>query len=206
MLCHLPDECMKYGPLDSFSAWKYENALAAIKRSVQGAPSQPLVTAVNRLTLQPYYMSRGYIYQPKTVPGLLKKNSADQFEVIELAKFVLKQNEVDCYFGVEASGARRHAVYKFHVAEREASSGRVDVLAYRRDRPSTSFYTLNIPDNRTFPRQTISIESSDLGVYSIGACHPDWALIRIPYGLIKYKYIVHKSYNHDPYTVAYRMI
>jgi hypothetical protein len=204
MLIHLPGECMRHGPLDSFSCWKYENTLASIKRSVHGATCQPLVTAVNRLKVAPYYISHGYIYKPESVPGLKKPNSVGQFETIELANFVLKQNDTDCFFGVKA-GCRlqcRDLVYKFHVAEREAS-GEVVVLGYCHVQ-SQNFYNVVFPDRRIgHEDELLTVDSSDIGIHSIGSCAHSFGLIRFRHEDIKYKYIVHKS---GAYTVAYRMI
>ncbi|XP_071641572.1 uncharacterized protein [Temnothorax longispinosus] len=103
-LIHLAEECRQHGVLDNFSAYKFENHLGLIKRSLR-CPYQPLQQIANR-------DSEGYGNLRKTTNKILDRQEillskrregqaeipGDHYSKIKTRNITLAVNEADCCF------------------------------------------------------------------------------------------------------------
>jgi hypothetical protein len=217
MLGHLAADVMKHGPVDRYSCFKYENALAALKRTVRSRKA-PLASALTTLKVQPYFISRGLKYEPKVVPGLKNpmqstgSNVNIQYSTIELAKFTLKATIKDCHFGVRDAPRK---VIKFIRAERD--HGEIVVYGQEFLGSEVSFElqcnpTAASQDYNSASPDRYPIDTRDVGIIRISRRSD--VVIRINWERIKYKYVVlHPVSRALPQGVpvptkriAYRMI
>ncbi|XP_031338854.1 uncharacterized protein LOC116172972 [Photinus pyralis] len=68
MLCHLHEDCSKYGPLDEFSAFPYENFLGKLKYFVK-SPKKPLQQLCRRIQ-ELQFLSNSFKNNDQVVPTL----------------------------------------------------------------------------------------------------------------------------------------
>lgn len=93
-LIHLSEDVKRFGPLDSFSAFKFENELGKLKKLIR-TPNKPLQQIVQRvlekgLTLKSNKkIHRQYIQLHDEGPILQIHVNMHQYKVIKLAKFTI---------------------------------------------------------------------------------------------------------------------
>ena len=100
-LVHLADDVKKFGPLDTFSAFPFENFLGKLKKMLR-SPKHPLSQVVRRLSEQRFPMESG---QPNIENVLKKKHTNgpatlaysmyNQYKEIHLNSFVLTTSNGD---------------------------------------------------------------------------------------------------------------
>ena len=57
VMLHLPDECIKHGPLDSFSCWRFENTLKSLKKRCRNFKT-PLGALATQLSQKSTFISK----------------------------------------------------------------------------------------------------------------------------------------------------
>lgn len=122
-LIHIHDDVNKFGPLDNFSAWPFENFMHGLKNMVRKA-EKPLCQLYNRLT------EKGLIFPNENVPKqsaipivcrktgtLLPFNCTNAHERIQFKQFVLTNREPNncCLLKDKAIVLIEHIGYKNEV-------------------------------------------------------------------------------------------
>ena len=100
-LVHLPDDVKKYGPLDKFSCFKYENYLRFLKQKVHSS-YLPLQQVINRVLEQDVCLG----HLADSANSLVKSQSSKKS--VHFSTFTLKLNSKDCFFL-----SKDKEVYKF---------------------------------------------------------------------------------------------
>ena len=120
-LTHLPAECKANGPLDSFSCFKYENALKSIKSRCR-SHSAPLLSLATQLQFQSNLVSNSQKPVGAQVEGAAKASQSDnaltrtlvpvgqQFRYVRCKNFKLSDYAPNCYF----SPKNKAQVYEIH--------------------------------------------------------------------------------------------
>lgn len=99
-LCHLTDDVEKYGPIDGFSAFPFENYLGSLKRLLR-KPNCALIQVINRIYEQKHSKSeKKKIKYPYTMlqhsDGPLHNNvSCRQFRALYLETFCVRLNSAN---------------------------------------------------------------------------------------------------------------
>ena len=109
-LLHLPNECVKHGPLDSFSCFKYENTLKTLKSRIRSF-RYPLESLTNQLHHQSNFVSKKTRNVLEAEPLTLLSNAFNDnldedynfiagkhYKSISYKNFKLTVNKPDCYF------------------------------------------------------------------------------------------------------------
>ncbi|KAJ8953340.1 hypothetical protein NQ314_007371 [Rhamnusium bicolor] len=103
-LLHLSDDIFRYGKLDDFSAFPFENYMSQLKKMLRKS-EKPLQQIVNRISEGSFVkkvssnskLSVQLLQQHFEGPLLQNSNSVTQYKVIKSEKYVLKTNEPDCF-------------------------------------------------------------------------------------------------------------
>ena len=106
-LTHLAADCRRFGPLDYFSGFKYENMNGRLKRFCRSYKN-PLVNVAHTLQYSSCYQSRARRNLPRNrkYPYVdngkraHERTDSEGFEILHLPYFRLKLEEPDCYFFV----------------------------------------------------------------------------------------------------------
>ena len=118
-LLHLPDECVRHGPLDSFSCFKYENTLKTLKSRLRSY-RYPLESLTNQLQYQSNFVSkktRNVLQaEPLTLLSQPFKNldldynfiGGTHYKSIFYKNFKLSVHKPDCYFVCKDDRATIH--------------------------------------------------------------------------------------------------
>lgn len=99
-LIHLPDDVIRYGSLETFSAFPFENHLGLIKRLLRKpnfALSQVInrITERNSLTVQPSKMKFPVLKQQHALGPLLNESPNQQYKELILENFCIRTNVSD---------------------------------------------------------------------------------------------------------------
>ena len=118
-LLHLPNECVKHGPLDSFSCFKYENTLKTLKSRIRSF-RYPLESLTNQLQHQSNFVSKKTrkVLEAEPVTRLIQtfENldldynfiAGTHYKSIFYKNFKLSVQKPDCYFVCKDDRATIH--------------------------------------------------------------------------------------------------
>ena len=100
MLTHLPDECARNGPLDSFSVFKFENHLKTLKSRLTTNFKNPLATLKTTLRRNATHVSSSHRHGRATGIYLKRQFSPNEYSAIDLpGLFYLSVEHPNCYDG-----------------------------------------------------------------------------------------------------------
>jgi len=101
-LLHISNDVMKFGPLDSFSGFKFENYLCTLKTLVK-SPNQPLQQIHNRIVEQSAMCQTRSNSKEKTAMTehfkgpLIYGFTSPQYRMVNIRNFILQNSEPNCY-------------------------------------------------------------------------------------------------------------
>lgn len=104
-IIHLPHDCKKYGVVDSFSSFPFENYLQHVKQILQPGPT-PLVQLYNRIqeehecNVLPCAPSKQYSFLDGhhfngPLPNNLENSSIDQYSTLIMSNFTIRVSKIN---------------------------------------------------------------------------------------------------------------
>ena len=158
LLLHLPEECLKFGPLDRFSCWKYENTLKSIKKRCRNFKT-PLTALMNQLKVKSTFVSkpgRDFMRTSSAVTcirpirgsGMVMGN---YYKTIFYKNHVLTIYPPDCYF------YSKNKVFRIKEIVQTANEG-VKMICHTFDRAESAYYITTSTDR---------FESSRIGIMKL---------------------------------------
>ena len=155
-LTHLPGECLKNGPLDTFSCFKYENVLKSLKMRCKSY-RYPLQSLSTHLKYQSNFESNSKKPLPKAhVDGAAKAAKSDdeitrqyvptgdQFRYVRCNNFKLSDCPPNCYF----SPKEKTEIYEIHGIAQLKLTKLIKLVCYRWETESAYYVPTNNIDTR----------------------------------------------------------
>ena len=175
LLLHLPDECMKYGQLDRFSCWKFENALKSIKKRCRNYKT-PLKALANQLRYKSTFISRSsrasqhggagiHLIRPYEPEADVKVLDGESFKTLFLKNFVLTIEHPDCYFM-----SKSRQVYVIRDIVKPQNGPGTMFVCQSFDKTEYAYYV---------PTAEYRVESTEIGIKKLSKLNPNVHLIDV---------------------------
>ena len=158
---HLPDECRKLGPMDTFSCFKYENTLKSLKKRCRSFKN-PLKNLANQLRIKSTFISKTSraFMTGKPVTTLKRPCTAgsgsgiagEYYQTVVYRHHILTIKSPDCYFYT----CDKKFYRIFEIIKRPQEGILLGCKRYRVE----SAYCIPTSDD-------IDFESSSIGVYKL---------------------------------------
>ena len=161
-LTHLPAECAKFGPLDNFSCFKFENALGSLKVLVD-SPKAPLKSLANKLAQKSTFVSkasRNFMNEKNMIlkcaiandPIAADFDNGKTYKSVYFRSNRLSISEPDCYFATS-----KKKIYRIDAILDSDETG-VKLVCRQFDKLKYAYYV---------PTDTHRFESSELGIFRL---------------------------------------
>lgn len=205
LFVHLPAETEKFGPLDKFSVWKFENVLAKLKKMTMSTKN-PLVNITKKLRVCATLTSKSR----RVVVGynevlFSKKHQDGRFTSITTENIYLSNEDKDAHFSAEDGN-----IYKacYFTKEYSGDAGLiVRVFAKRFETKTSPYYceqtTENVPaEDESLDFDTFRhINASELGIFGLANLSSE--IFGLYFNMIDRKYVVH---DFDGSLVGYPLL
>ena len=186
-LQHLPDECRKLGPLDTFSCFKYENTLKSLKMRCRSFKS-PMSNLANQLRIKSTFVSKASraFMTGKPVTTLKRQHegsgllAGEYYQTVVHHHHILTIKDPDCYFYT-----RDKAFYK--ISEIVKTELGVIFICWRFTKLEAA-YSIPTAGNTKF-------ESSVVGVFKLLQISEEKELVEI--SRFARKCVVHNIYGQE---------
>ena len=177
ILLHLADECMKFGPLDRFSCWKFENALKSLKKRCRNYKT-PLKALANQLrykstfiskpSREPHYEGSDARLARRSrmcLPSSLLINGVS-YRTIFYKNIVLTVDFPDCFFQ-----SQTRQIYRIQeIIKSDAAGGTIYLICQSFDKIDYAYYV---------PTQEYRVESSQIGIKRLQNLNPNVHIVTL---------------------------
>ena len=189
ILLHLGDECMKFGPLDKFACWKFENTLKSIKKRCRNfkTPLKALAnqlryksTFVSKPSRDPHYGGNGvHLVRRMCGPGS-RFLDGELYRTVFFKNFVLTPDFPDNHFQTQSR--------QIYAIEEIISTGTgTKLICKSYDKVECAYYV---------PTKEHRVESTEIGIKRLRVPNPNVHVIDIQDFATK---CVVRSYNNSLY-------
>ena len=149
-LSHLPAECVKFGPIDSFSCFKYENVLKSLKKRCRSF-KKPLKSLSNQLRIKSTFISKKSraFMDGKLVTTLKRQTERSSiipgvcFNTVVYRHHILTVNPPDCYFVTREVAYYRIREIVFHDKEQG-----IMLVCNKYDKTEAAYYVPTADETR----------------------------------------------------------
>ena len=184
LLSHLSAECIKFGPLDRFSCWKYENTLKSLKERCRNFKT-PLTALANQMRAKSTFTSQASAWPLSRSCGILLKRmyeglhllSGEAYKTVVYKNHVLTVDAPDCYF-------MDSKMRVFMIKDIVRTGAGVKLLCQHYDRTTSAYY---------LPTEPGRFESSELGIVELQHASEDYKIIPIEHFVHKCVVRMHDS-------------
>lgn len=169
VMVHLPQECRRFGPLDIFSVFRYENCLKTVKQLSIGSYKNPMVTLTKKLKVQSTFVSKASSTPTSKTPILKHEiEGTGRYQTIITDTIYLsaykpankKSVPADAYFYCQSF----HTVLKMIYAEK--TNDMIYLMCQR-------FGTCEAPYKLQMSHSGDMFDPRDIGIYLLKDLKPD---------------------------------